>query len=549
MEANWQLHRVSVAAEDGSSRLLHHLNAEFRAGQITLLIGANGAGKSTLLETIAGLRPIAEGEIALGDRPLWDKQRKKRLSSDVLLQFGLAMQHAELQWFASNARDELIYSMKPYGVAETAEQNRRIEAALEAMGLPERVLVQDPWSLSGGQQRRLALACLHVCQPRWLLLDEPTAGLDASGRASLCGLLNSHRAAGGGAILVTHDLETLLPLANKVMIVEGGSVREAKPEELPCRETPREAADRLAKLAAQRQISFSETEREHSDSHPEHRNHDVKRRLVATSYSTEYSREIASSSAIERTRRIWQQPQTFDPRAVVIAYLLLSAVLLMQNSLLQLAASSLVVAIVVAPFWPLIRHWVPVIRGYAVLTVILIAIGGLSLQPLMLEWDRMETAAIRLVQLLLIMVLGMPILGLMTPLRLQRALDQTFGWLSKLGVPVQAMTLLVTLIFRFIPLLMREWGRFAKLARARGKETKAAGGLPARKLFPMLIPYLRAMLRLAEEMAAALEARGYGRAGQAPVYGFKLKPGLADAWLLGAAISGCGLLIIAHRLL
>lgn len=549
MEANWRLNRVSVAAEDRSSRLLHELNAEFRAGQITLLIGANGAGKSTLLETLAGLRPLAEGDIALGEGSLWDKDRKKRLRSDVLLQFGLAMQHAESQWFASNARDEMIYSMKPYEIAEAVEQDRRIVAALEALGLPEKVLEQDPWSLSGGQQRRLALACLHVCRPRWLLLDEPTAGLDANGRASLCGWLESHRASGGGAILVTHDLETLLPLADTVMIVENGCVREAKPEELPIREKPSEAAERMVKLARQRQTSFSESEREQADTEQERINHGVKHGLIEASFSTEYSGEIASSSAIKRKRRIWQDPQTFDPRTVVIAYLLMSAVLFLQNSMLQLAASSFVVAIVVAPFWPLIRQWVPVIRGYAVLTVILIVIGGLSLQPLLLEWDRMETTAIRLVQLLLIMVLGMPILGLMTPLRLQRALDQTFGWLSKLGVPVPAMTLLVTLIFRFIPLLMREWGRFAKLARARGKETKTAGGVPARRLFSMLIPYLRAILRLAEEMAAALEARGFGRARQAPVYGFKLKPGLADAWLLGAALIGCGLLFLAHRLL
>lgn len=549
MGANWHLHRISVAAEDGSSRLLHGLNAEFRAGQVTLLIGANGAGKSTLLETIAGLRPLAEGDIALGERSIWDNHRKKRLRSDVLLQFGIAMQHAESQWFASSARDELIYSMKPYEIVEAAEQNHRIEAALEALGLPERVLEQDPWSLSGGQQRRLALACLHVCQPRWLLLDEPTAGLDASGRASLCGWLEVHRAAGGGAILVTHDLETMLPLADTVMKVEGGCVREARPEELPSRETPREAAERLVKLAGLRQTSLSETEREAADTRRELNNHSVKHRLVATSYSAECSGELASSSAIERRGRIWQDPQTFDPRAVVISYLLLSAVLFLQNTLLQLAASSLVVALIVAPFWPLFRHFVPVIRGYAILTLILIAIGGLSLQPLMMEWDRMETAAIRLVQLLLIMVLGMPILGLMTPLRLQRALDQTFGSLSKLGMPVPAMTLLVSLIFRFIPLLMREWRRFAKLARARGKETKMAGGIPARRLFSMLFPYLRAMLRLAEEMAAALEARGFGRARQAPVYGFKLKPGLADAWLLGAALIGCGLLFLVYRML
>src|SRR5690606_16044605 len=142
-------------------------------------------------------------------------------------------------------------------------------------------------------------------------------------------------------------------------------------EELPRLEKPMETADRLAKLAALRRTSFSAATSEHPDTQQELRNDDqhghrydgVKNRVAATSYSTEGSGEIASGSALVRGRRIWQDPQTFDPRAVVIAYLLLSAVLFLHDSLLQLAAASFVVAIVVAPFWPLIRQWVPVIRG------------------------------------------------------------------------------------------------------------------------------------------------------------------------------------------
>ncbi|MHA6484315.1 ATP-binding cassette domain-containing protein [Paenibacillus sp. strain BS8-2] len=528
---SWSLQDVTVMTEDRSTVLLHHLNAEFHTGEITLIIGSNGAGKSTLLETIAGLRKLASGHIRLGEYPLWLPKRRRILNLDVLLHLGIAMQQSESQWFAANAREELLYSMKPFQIKDGVEQERRIKSALDTIGLPLSILGQDPWTLSGGQQRRLSLACLLTCEPDWLLLDEPTAGLDASGRAALCSMLTSHRDSGRGAIIVTHDLDTLLPIANKVMIVENGCLRDAAPEELPLIESPGETAIRLAEQAK--------------------RGFGINDRMVDYQKA---SKRIESQAAAHCNRRdaspqkVWQQPHTFDPRVVVASYLILSAVLLLQDSLNQLAAAAVVVIAIVMPFWPLFRQWIPVIRGYAILSVILITIGGLSFQPFALDGGRMETTAVRLVQLMLIMVLGMPILGLMTPLRLQRALDQTFGWLAKLSVPVHAFTLLVTLIFRFIPLLMREWSRFSKLARARGKVTTTSGGVPVKKLLPLLIPYLRAMLRLAEEMASALEARGIGRSESVPVYGFKLKPGAADAWLIIGALLGCGLLYIVQLL-
>jgi energy-coupling factor transport system ATP-binding protein len=136
----------------------------------------------------------------------------------------------------------------------------------------------------------------------------------------------------------------------------------------------------------------------------------------------------------------------------------------------------------------------------------------------------------------------MPLLGLVTPFRLQRALDQTFGWLTRFGVPVAAFTILISLIFRFIPLLMEEWGRFRRVAKARGKV--ASKGLPLSQMKVMLMPYMRSILRLAENMADALEARGFGVQRKRPVYGFRLRPGRSDLWLLLAALGACAALLL-----
>ncbi|WP_284239308.1 energy-coupling factor ABC transporter ATP-binding protein, partial [Paenibacillus glycanilyticus] len=230
MTGDWKLEDVSVmATNEPNKKLLDGINLSFRKGTITLLVGHNGSGKSTLLETMAGLRRIAGGRIKNGDEPLWlTKGRKPRLNKPIVMKTGIALQQSESQWFASTVKEEFDYSLKPYGIAD-AEKERRMASAMERAGLSMELLERDPWTLSGGQQRRLAMACLLACEPEWLLLDEPTAGLDADGIRRLCAMLDAHRAAGRGAVVATHDLDALLPLADEVAVVTGGSVREAAP--------------------------------------------------------------------------------------------------------------------------------------------------------------------------------------------------------------------------------------------------------------------------------------------------------------------------------
>ncbi|MGG4146239.1 ABC transporter ATP-binding protein, partial [Paenibacillus algorifonticola] len=204
-DLSWRLEGVSVYAAGERDKTLLTIKEKlvFKEGTITLLIGSNGAGKSTLLETMAGLRRLNEGEISLGADFLWVKKgRRRRLSRSVVLNTGIALQHSESQWFAATVKEELLYSLKPYKL-EPPEKERRLHDALQAAGLPAELLARDPGSLSGGQQRRLAVACLLACKPQWLLLDEPTAGLDAEGISRLCAVLAAHKAAGRGAVVAT----------------------------------------------------------------------------------------------------------------------------------------------------------------------------------------------------------------------------------------------------------------------------------------------------------------------------------------------------------
>lgn len=575
MSADWMLNGVSVSADGADKRLLlNDVNLHFKAGQITLLLGRNGAGKSTLLETMAGIRTLQEGTIGLGDASLWvSTGRRKKLNRDVMLRFGISMQHAESQWFASTVREELLYSLKPYRL-EGEEANRRMEYALAEAGLATELLERDPWTLSGGQQRRLSLACLLACEPEWLLLDEPTAGLDADGVRRLCAVLEAHRSAGRGAVVATHDLDALLPLADAVAVVSGGTVREAAAAAAIAHAAAAPQALRaLAELGAEAALPPLAPARSGGAPWPEP--HEVAAVLAAE--LTRPGRErpdvgaVASGKAadtqlltgatvddvannqpftgpsIAATEML--RPDRFDPRALIVVYLLLAASVFAQRTLLELSLAAIVTMLLLAPFRTLIWPWVRVIRAYAVLIAILCFIGGVSFNPLSFDWAKALPIVLRLGKLLLIMLLGMPMLKLMTPFRLQRSIEQSFGWLSRINVPIHSFALLVTLIFRFIPLLTGEWERFAKLAHARGKAVTALRTVPFSMLQSVMIPYVRSILRLAEQMADALEARGFGYTKRKPTYGFRLRFGRSDAILfIAAAFSSVLLFIIASAL-
>ncbi|WP_139998500.1 ATP-binding cassette domain-containing protein [Paenibacillus paridis] len=574
MGADWKLSGVNVYAQSSAAQkqLLHEVNHTFKAGEITLLVGRNGAGKSTLLETMAGLHSIHRGSIRMGNESIWIKRgRKDRLNPEVTLKLGLAMQNAQSQWFAASVREELRYSLKPYQVGDAAAE-ARMERALNEAGLPPEILTQDPWTLSGGQQRRLSLACLLACEPEWLLLDEPTAGLDAVGIQRLCAVLAAHRASGRGAVVATHDLDALLPLADAVAVVSGGTVRAAAaaaamkhaaaaPQALRVlAELHAEAAlpplelalapersggapwPAASEVAAALALALEHRTAEHTQVAVPEDSSSPKQKFLADKEDAKESelpkKAINQSSGMRSDR--------FDPRALILSYLVLAASIFMQQSGLELLLAGIATVLLLIPFRAFIRPWIGILRAYAIMIMIFCVVGGIGLDPLSFDAGKAWPIVLRFGKLFLIMMLGMPLLNLMTPYRLQRAIEQTFGWLGKLGVPIHSFALIVTLIFRFIPLLTGEWERFAKLAHARGKADTPLRKVPLKNVHAVLIPYVRSILRLAEQMSDALEARGFGYKKGKPVYAFRLRFDRSDAWLLSIA-GGCGLGLIVIR--
>lgn len=175
----------------GGEPIALEVDLTVRAGEVVALTGPNGSGKSTLLLTLAGLLPPAAGSVealAAGSPDDWS-------SADLAARFGVVFQNPEHQFVAGTVRDELA-------VGSTALD--RTDALLERLGL-RRLAGVSPFSLSGGEQRRLSVATALATAPPVLLLDEPTFGQDSRTWAELATLLAEHRDAGGAVVMATHD--------------------------------------------------------------------------------------------------------------------------------------------------------------------------------------------------------------------------------------------------------------------------------------------------------------------------------------------------------
>jgi len=191
--------------------ILKDINLELAPQQMGLIVGRSGSGKTTLLEILAGLAQKSRGEI------LW---REQRLTSEHLQQLGgLVFQFPERHFCGGTILEELR-------LGHPELTGDRITGALTEVGLENLPLTTPPHSLSGGQQRRLALAVQLIRQPHLLLLDEPTAGLDWSMRQQLVNLLAKLKTH-WTLLVVTHDAGDLLPVADKCWSLEAGILKSS----------------------------------------------------------------------------------------------------------------------------------------------------------------------------------------------------------------------------------------------------------------------------------------------------------------------------------
>lgn len=208
-----------------SHTALHELSLTIPDGSFTAIAGETGAGKSTLMQIMGGLVTPTKGNVFVDDTALFGasgKERKPALAAR--LRVGMVFQYPEHQLFEETVYEDIRFGPKNQGLAEE-EIDARVKDAMRLVGLDESYEARSPFALSGGEQRRAAIAGVLALAPRYLILDEPAAGLDPCGRESLLSLLTMlHRERGMTVILVSHSMEDILRVADHLVLLAAGQV-------------------------------------------------------------------------------------------------------------------------------------------------------------------------------------------------------------------------------------------------------------------------------------------------------------------------------------
>jgi energy-coupling factor transporter ATPase len=202
---------------------LRGVNYTVHTGKVYGLIGATGSGKSTLLQHLNGLLPVQSGELRIGNIIVTKNYTNFR---DIRQQVALLFQQPEDQLFERYIADDVAYGPINLRLPLT-EVRQRVERAMEAVGLPL-VIFRDRsiYSLSGGERRRAALAGVLALEPKVLLLDEASAGLDPQGRRELRGLLSTWQTKGDRAIVwASHSMDEISQIADRVTVMAAGQVK------------------------------------------------------------------------------------------------------------------------------------------------------------------------------------------------------------------------------------------------------------------------------------------------------------------------------------
>lgn len=198
-------------------------------GQFLGIIGPTGSGKSTLVQTMNGLIKPISGEVLVDGVSLGQKGVNLK---QVRTKVGLVFQYPEHQLFGETVFEDVAFGPRNLGLSE-AEVDRRVQGALSRVGLDQEFRDRSPFGLSGGQARRVALAGVLAMDPRVLILDEPTAGLDPRGREEILTLVKSYPALGMTVILVSHSMDDVAELADRVIVMHRGKVyMEGSPPDL-----------------------------------------------------------------------------------------------------------------------------------------------------------------------------------------------------------------------------------------------------------------------------------------------------------------------------
>lgn len=212
-------------------KALNNVSVDIEQGEFVALIGHTGSGKSTLIQHLNGLLQASSGEIIVDGTNITAKGAKL---SEIRKKVGLVFQYPEYQLFEETIEKDIAFGPRNLALGEE-EIHKRVIKAMNMVGLDYEIYKdKSPFELSGGQKRRVAIAGVVAMEPKVLILDEPTAGLDPKGRDEiLVQIQKLHKEYGMTIVLVSHSMEDVAKVANRVIVMNSGEIiLDGEPKEV-----------------------------------------------------------------------------------------------------------------------------------------------------------------------------------------------------------------------------------------------------------------------------------------------------------------------------
>ena len=217
------LEHLSHTYFDGTTSVpaVKDVSLEIREGEFLSIIGHTGCGKTTLVQHLNGLLLPSSGRVLVDGLDTADKKQRPAVRARV----GMVFQYPEYQLFADTVREDVAFGPKNMKLGED-EIALRVSEAMTMVGLSmDRFAEKSPFELSGGEKRRAALAGILAMRPKYLVLDEPMAGLDPQGRQSILAMLEKLRSdTGCSIIMVSHSMEDVARHADRILVMNHGEV-------------------------------------------------------------------------------------------------------------------------------------------------------------------------------------------------------------------------------------------------------------------------------------------------------------------------------------
>jgi energy-coupling factor transport system ATP-binding protein len=204
------VHQNGVKALDG-------VTLRVDTGEMVAIVGENGAGKTTLVKHVTGLLKPAAGKVLVDG-----VETRSTSTAQLSRKVGVAFQNPDHQLFSESVEEEMSFALRNFGFAPDIVQNR-VTWGLELFGLDE-YRKSSPLVLSGGEKKRLTLACILAWDPQVVILDEPTVGQDSIQKEKLAGTIRMLKSTGKTVVVVSHDIEFLWPLQPRVVVMKAGRI-------------------------------------------------------------------------------------------------------------------------------------------------------------------------------------------------------------------------------------------------------------------------------------------------------------------------------------